>query len=123
MNVNIAETKDYYNSLTESSLCRCSYCRSYRLQVKAAFPEVAEYLDSMGIDIEKPFETSTLEPDENGMLGYCCCQYIVFGNCDAAYHYKIDDIEFRTATSYPSTGIEQAHFVLEFFPIKLKYIA
>ena len=122
MNVDIAKTKSYYNSIIETSMCDCAYCRNYRLQVKSAFPKVAEYLYSLGIDIEKPFETSPLEPDENGMVEYCCCQYVAFGTCSSEYQYKIDNIEFRVATSYPNTGIEQEHFVIELFPIKLKYI-
>lgn len=122
MNVNISGTRAFYNSITESSLCDCSYCRNYRLQIKSAVLNVAIYLDSWGIDIEKPLETSPLEPDENGMLEYCCCQYIVLGNCEPEYHHKIANIEFRVAKSYPSTGIEQEHFVLEFSPIKLKYL-
>ena len=122
MNVNIPKTKEYYCSLPETSLCDCSYCRNYRLQVKSAFPKVAVYLDSLGIDIEKPFETSPLEPDENGLLEYSCCQYIVFGKCNLEYHHKIDDVEFRVAASYPDTGIKEEHFVIEFFPVRLKYI-
>ena len=122
MNVDIPKTKAYYNSITETSLCDCAYCRNYRLQVKGAFPKVAEYLYSFGIDIEKPLETSPFEPDENGMLEYCGCQYIAFGNCNPEYHHTVDDVEFRIATSYPSTGIEQEHFVIELFPVKLKYI-
>lgn len=61
MNVNVSETKEYYHSLTEALMCDCDYCRNYRLKVKSAFPKVAMYLDSLGIDIEKPFETSPLE--------------------------------------------------------------
>lgn len=122
MNVNITKTKEYYNSIGDSELCDCDYCRNYRLQVKVAFPDVTVYLDSLGIDIEKPFETSPLEPDANGMLEYCCCQYIVFGNCESEYHHKIDSVKFRVATSYPSTGVEQEYFVIEFFPIRLKCI-
>lgn len=122
MNVNITKTKAYYESIEDSALCDCDYCRNYRLQVRSAFPMVAFYLDSLGIDIEKPFETSPLDLDENGMLEYCCCQYIVFGNCEPGYHHKIDGVEFRVATSYPSTGIVQEHFVIEFFPIRLKCI-
>jgi len=121
MNVDIAKTRAYYNAITETSVCDCAYCRNYRLQVKSVFPKVAAYLYSFGIDIEKPFETSPLEPDENGMLEYCCCQYIAFGTCEPNYHHKIGNIEFRLATSYPGTGIEQEHFVLEFYPIKLKF--
>ena len=122
MNVDVSATKDYYNSITDSALCDCSYCRNYRLQIKSALPEVATYLETWGIEIEKPFETSPLEPDENGMLEYCGCQYIVFGNCDLDYHHRIGDVEFRIATSYPSTGIEQEHFVIEFFPVCLRSV-
>lgn len=121
MNVNVPQTKEFYHSIAETSLCDCSYCRSYRMQIRAAFPEVTEYLDTFGIDIEKPFETSPLEPDENGMLEYCCCQYIAFGTCKPNYHHKIGNIELRMATSYPRTNIEQEHFVLEIYPIKLKF--
>lgn len=122
MNVNIPKTIEYYHSLSEASMCDCSYCRSYRLQVKSEYPKVAEYLTTLGVDIEKPFETSPLEPDENGMLEYCCCQYIVFGKCDSQYYHRVGEVEFRMATSYPSTGIEQKHFVIELFPIRLKYL-
>ena len=122
MNADITKTREYYNSITETSLCDCAYCRNYRLQVKSAYPEVAEYLYSLGIDIEKPFETSPLEPNENGMLEYCCCQYIIFGKFEPEYHHRIGDVEFRVATSYPGTGIEQEHFVIELFPVQLKYV-
>ena len=121
MNVDIAKTKEYYAAIADSELCDCSYCRNYRLQIKSAYREVAEYLTTLGVDIQKPFETSPLESDENGMLEYCCCQYIAFGNCEPNYHHRIGNVEFRMATSYPKTGIEQEHFVLEFYPIKLEF--
>ena len=122
MNVNILKTKNYYHSITDASLCDCGYCRSYRLQVKSEYTKVARYLELFGIDITKPYETSAMEPDDKGILEYCCCQYIVFGNCAMEYHHKIDEVEFRVATSYPGTGIEQEHFVIELFPIKLKVL-
>ena len=62
MNVDIAKTKAYYNSIIETSMCDCAYCRNYRLQVKSAFPKVAEYLYSLGIDIEKPLKPHHLNP-------------------------------------------------------------
>lgn len=122
MNIDISKTKAYYHSISESSMCNCNYCRSYRLQIKSAYPKVAEYLGVLGIDIEKPLETSPLEPDENGILEYCCCQYIAFGKCNSEYHDRVGDVEFRIAVSYPGTGIEQEHFVIELFPIKLQYV-
>ena len=121
MNVNVSGTRAFYHSITESSLCGCGYCRNYRLQVRSAFPDVAVYLGSLGIDIEKPFETSSLEPDEHGMREYCGCQYSGVGTCEPEFDRRIADIEFRVAKFHPETGIGQAHFVLEFSPIKLKY--
>ena len=122
MNVDIAKTKEYYAALANSELCNCTYSHNYRLQIKSAYPDVAEYLMTLGIEIQKPFETSPLEPDENGMLEYCCCQYIVFGNCKSEYHHRIGDVEFRVATSYPGTAIEQEHFLIEFSPIRLRSV-
>ena len=122
MNANIELTQEYYRSLDIRSLCGCNYCKNYRLQIKTAYPEVSAYLNKLGVDIEKPYETSPLEPDENGMLEYCCCQYIVLGSCEPEYYHRIGDVEFRVAISYPGTGIEQEHFVIEFSPICLRSV-
>jgi hypothetical protein len=121
MNVNIEKTQKYYHSIKPESLCDCNYCKNYYEQIKADYPAVASYLDSLGVDIEKPFDISALEP-ENGMLEYCACWYIVFGSCPDDYRLKIGDVEFCVTTSHPSTGIEENHFVLEFSPIRLKMI-
>lgn len=121
MKTNYDETKEYYSTIDTSLLCDCSYCQNYRIQIKKEYPEVCEYLESLGIDSNKPFETSPLEII-NGKIEYCCCQYIVFGSFDEMYSHRIKDVEFRKATSYPETGIEREHFVIEFFPICLKWV-
>lgn len=121
MSVDVKKTEKYYNSITNNSLCDCNYCKNYYLQIKSAYPLVENYLATIGVDIEKPFELSPLEPDLNGILEYCSCQYIVFGSCQTAYLCTVGDVEIRVATSYPSTGIEEEHFVLEFSPIRLKW--
>ena len=77
MKADIEKTRAYYRNLGPESICNCDYCRNYCAKVKAAYPEVARYLDSLGVDIEKPFEAMPLEPDENGYLEYCVCQYAV----------------------------------------------
>lgn len=122
MKVNAEKTRNYYNSIKTDSLCDCSYCKSYYTQIKAEYPEVSSYLASLGVDIEKPFETSPLEPEGNGILEYGGCRYIVFGSCSKTYHHRILDVEFHMASSHPSTGIEEEHFVLELAPIRLKAI-
>jgi hypothetical protein len=122
MHVDIEKTRKYYSQIKAENLCDCNYCKNYYLQIKAAYTEVASYLASLGVDIEKPFEASPLAPDEDGMLEYCACQYIVFGSCPDTYCHKIGNVEFCVATSHPSTGIAEEHFVLEFSPIRLKAI-
>ncbi len=119
MDANIERNRAYYSQLSSNVLCDCAYCQNYYSQVKAAYPDASAYLQSLGIDMEKPFETSPLEP-ENGNLTYCACQYIVFGSCEDEYHDKIGNVEFRKVASYPSTGISEPHFVLELAPITLK---
>lgn len=121
MNVQISKTRHYYNTLSDSSLCDCSYCRNYRTHIRTALPVLCAALQSLGIDPQKPFETSPLEPDENGILEYCACQYVVFGSCGQDFHHSVDGVEIYPATSYPSTGISGTHFVLEISPVRLPY--
>ena len=121
MKVNVLKTKSYYQSLSENMLCDCAYCQNYTMQVKSEYPRISAYLEALGIDIEKPFELMFFEPDDIGMLDYLGCQYVVFGNCDDDYFDKIGHVEFRKAPSHPSTGIADEHFILEFYPITLKY--
>jgi hypothetical protein len=122
MNVDIEKTQAYYRSIGQEALCDCNYCKNYYIQIKEDYPVIAAYLASFGVDIEKPFEISPIEPDADGVLEYCACQYIVFGSCPDTYRHKIGDVEFCVAAAYPSTGIRGEHFVLEFAPIRLKVI-
>ena len=121
MRADVEKTGIYYKKLKAEKLCSCGYCENYRLRVRRAYPEVAAFLATLGVEIEKAFETSPLEPDENGMLTYCACQYIVFGTCPETYVQQLGDVEFRRAQSYPDTGIGAEHFVLECYPITLKF--
>ena len=45
------------------------------------------------------------------------------GSCQMGYSHTVGNVEVRVATSYPSTGIEGEHFVLDFSPIRLKWRA
>ena len=121
MTADVTATRAYYASLSPASLCDCGYCKNYRQQIRATYPQAAAYLDALGVDIEKPFETSPLEPDPEGFLDYCGGQYIVFGTCQPDERTLLSGLAFRPAPSHPRTGIQAPHFVLEFFPIKLKF--
>lgn len=118
MNIKLDRTKLYYKSEADKNLCDCEYCKNYYKNIKKAYPQIDEYLKNIGVDIEKPFETSPVDP-EDGFIEYYMCQYIVFGRCPNDYKDIIDDIEIRIATSYPDTKIDEEHFLLEIDYIKL----
>ncbi len=58
MNPDIAKTRAYYSALGPETICDCADCWNYCAKVKGAYPEVAQYLAALGVDIEKPFEAS-----------------------------------------------------------------
>ena len=118
MNINIELNQKYYAS-DNSTPCGCNYCKNYYHQIKLAYPNVYSYLESMGIDVLRPLELSSIDPDESGIVEYCVCQYIVFGSCEENYHHTIDNVKFDISTSYPNTSVNEEHFVLEFYPITL----
>ena len=59
--MDIRRTKLYYEQISNRDLCDCAYCQNYVREIKVTYPKVAEYLCSLGIDIEKPFETMPLD--------------------------------------------------------------
>lgn len=119
MQPDIARTRAYYANLPMVDLRNCVYCQNYREKVRQAHPAMADFLAFLGVDVEKAFETSPLEPAENGILSYCACQYLVFGACGADYQRQIGDVLFRVATSYPAPKVHGPYFVLECGPICL----
>ena len=121
MRPDIEKTRAYYRALGPENICDCAYCRNYCARVKAAYPEVARYLDSLGVDIEKPFEIFLPEPMADGALEYPICQYIIFGSCPEDFTHRIGDVTFGRSDCHPNTGIDEEHFVLDFYPIRLPF--
>lgn len=111
--ISIKRAKAYYRLEAERMLCGCDSCKHYRSRVKSAYPEVASHLAKWGIAMERAFEACPLEPDADGFLTYCVCQYIVFGTCRSAEPLQVGDVPLRLSAFHPSTGIEEAHFVLD----------
>ena len=112
MKIDIVKTKEYYNSLPLDMLCDCDYCKS-----RKEFSELALWLDKYGVDIEKPLEVISLQPDESGMLEYIGVQYIVFGTFSNDNSYYVGEFNIKIAHSHPNTGISDEHFVLEVIPM------
>ena len=113
MKIDIVKTREYYNSLSSGLLCDCDYCKLYYAKSRKEFLELALWLDEYGVDIEKPFEVMSPEPDESGTLDYIGVQYIVFGNFTNDNSYYVGDFNIKIAYSHPTTEISDEHFVLE----------
>ena len=119
--MDIEQTKHFYKQIAFSDLCQCSYCKNYVKEIKKTYPLVAEYLQKTGVDIEKPFETMPLEPDENGYIEYIAAQYIVMGDSRDFHKAMIGDVNIDLAQSHPSTDIKEPHFIIELYPVILKW--
>ena len=114
------KTRQYYDQLTEADICNCAYCQNYIKEIKAAYPGLAVYLDQLGVDIEKPFETIPVEP-ANGMMFYSGVQYVIMGTADRFKETEIGSVHVFIAKSHPMTDLKENHFVIEIAPIYLKW--
>ena len=122
--MDIERTKQFYRELKQSDLCGCAYCRNYVNEVAKAYPAVTAYLQTLGVDIAKPFETMPLELGEDGRMPYIGPQYLVFGakaGFAAATVKDANDVEVRLAQSHPDDDIREPHFVIEIFSIFLPW--
>ena len=120
--MNVERTKAYYAHLGSGDLCDCAYCQNYMKEIKASYSALAEYLRRMGVDIEKPFETMPLDPDEMGHIAYPLAQYIVCGDPNDFRAATIQDVHVDISTVHPATGIQEPHFVIDVYPICLKWV-
>lgn len=118
--MNVEKTKELYQTTSPSDICPCDYCQNYVRQIKAAYPQVAAFLNTMGVDIEKPFETMPLEI-EKGYVDYIAAQYIVMGSRDDFQRKQIDDVTVEIDDCHPDTAIAEEHFVISISPIRLKW--
>lgn len=110
--MNIEETKQYYQSLSPDELCDCACCRSYMAGVRAAWPGMAAYLESLGAEIEKPWEVLPLDQTEEYM-DYLGAQYVLLGSPEGFPEAEVHGVEVFVTDSHPMTRIEAEHFVIE----------
>ena len=114
--MNTEKTRQYYRKLTGADVCQCASCRHYVKTVRSSCPDLATYLDALGIDIEKPFEAIPIGPAEPGML-YSGVQYVLMGSPEQFRETRVGDVEIRVTDTRPMTDIAQEHFVIEVAPV------
>jgi hypothetical protein len=119
MNVNIEKTKDYYKSNLE--VCSCVACENYINTVSQTYPELVDFLQSIGVDYRKPFETFWLENREDQSIYYEGIQYVVFGEWNQDFMYSLGNIRIFCSGTHRVTNINDKHFVIDIDDIHLKW--
>lgn len=114
----IEKTRDFYKNYDD--LCDCAYCRNYIREIKKSYPDLVDFLDKIGVDVEKPFETMPGEP-ENNFIEYFGVQYLVMGDKIDFSKTKLGEIAIDFAKSFPDPGLDCKYYVIEVGPIKLKW--
>lgn len=114
----VDKTREFYKDFDD--ICDCAYCKNYIKEIRKAYPDLEEYLDKLGIDIEKPFETVPGEP-ESDFIEYFGVQYIIIGDKKDFSKTKLGEVAIYLAESFPDPGLDCKYYVIEVGPIKLKW--
>ena len=99
--MNIDENKKYYDNIAREHLCQCVYCQNFLDEIKTTYPDVSEYLMTLGVDIEKPFEVFLPSDPTNGIMDYDGVQYLIAGDRDGFNETSIGDILLYITDSFP----------------------
>ena len=121
--MDIEKTKKYYAAIKREDLCTCDYCQNLMDEIKLAYPDVAEYLLALGVDIEKPFEVFLPLDPVDGYMDYYGVQYLIVGDSNDFTAVKVGNISIYATERHPSTTYEGEYFVIEAgtFHIKCRY--
>ena len=117
------KTRLYYENKTRDNVCQCDYCQNFIDEVKGVYPEIAEYLSSLGVDIEIPFEVFLPIETEDDYMDYYGVQYLIAGNNEGFQGTEIGDISVRIAACHPDAAYKGEYFVIELgtFHIKCRF--
>lgn len=80
--MDIEKTREYYKNLTREDLCTCDCCQNLADEIKDTYPEVAQYLATLGVKIEFPFEADIPYEIERGIWEFISVQYLICGSKD-----------------------------------------
>lgn len=120
--MDIEKTREYYINYSRKDTCQCEYCQNLIDEIKTAYPELALFLDSIGVDIERPFEVSIPYEYKKGIWNFPFVQYLVAGNTDGFQETTIKDMTVGICTCHPTATYNEEHFIIEFGPVFLKVL-
>ncbi len=115
--MDIEKTKEYYKNYPRDDTCQCEYCQNLIDEIRVAYPGLAVFMDSIGVDIERPFEVSLPYEYKKGIWSFPFVQYLVVGNTDGFQETIVNDITVGICTSHPKVKYKGEHFIVEFGPV------
>ncbi len=111
LRIDTDKTRQYYADEDTAEYCQCAPCVNYRARIASAYPEIAAYMDTLGIDITKPYELTYLKPVDD-VLTYDGCWYVAFGDGDYAWQKEFGDVKTFPALRFPDPGVVEEPFVV-----------
>ena len=98
------KTRRYYAEQKPEDYCDCEGCKNFRALARSAHPELAEYLDSLGVDIRWPFENTSVELEDGTSLygGW----YLAFGEGDCAWSKTLGKVVLLPGLLHPEHGLQ-----------------
>ena len=118
--MDIEKTREYYRNYQRQNTCQCEYCQNLIDEIKGEYPELTFFLDSIGVDIERPFETSIPYEYKKGIWNFPYVQYLVVGNADGFREKTVNDITVSICANHPDATYKGEYFVIEFGPVYVK---
>lgn len=118
--MDIEGTKQYYSECTREDTCSCAYCQNYIDEIRASYPAVSEYLITLGVDIEIPFEVMLPFENVTGYIEYYEVQYLIVGSNDGFKETQIGNVNIYLPISHPAATYKGEYFILEAEPFHIK---
>ena len=118
--MDIEKTREYYKNYPREDTCSCEYCQNLIDEIRGAYPELAAFLDSIGVDIERPFEASLPYEHEKGVWLFPFVQYLVVGSSDGFEKTTINGMDVCLCTCHPASTYKGEHFIIDFGPVFIK---
>ncbi len=71
IDVDVGKTREYYeNPHTAQRMCTCAGCRNFAEYAKICTDALRNFMASLGLDIEKPYEVYSINETDDGRLLY-----------------------------------------------------
>lgn len=119
MKASLEKTKKFYREYND--VCSCDACQNFSCIVKNTYPELDTYLQGIGVDITKPFETIWFVKRESKHVEHSVSQYIVFGSWENDTSFMNGLHQISKSESHPSTRVDDNHFVIDITNINLPW--